>query len=767
MDLLKGLNPSQQEAVEAVQGPVLVLAGPGSGKTRVLTHRVASLVLRHGVFASHIMAVTFTNKAAREMRDRLKDLIGDEVLRLAIGTFHANCARILRRDGEAIGLASNFNIYDTDDQLGLVKQALKEQNVDDKKHTPRSILAAISAAKSELVSPETYQPKNYPQEVAGRIYTRYEALLRANDGLDFDDLLMKTVVLFSRRPEVLDRYQERYTYILVDEFQDTNTAQYELVRLIAAKYRNVFVVGDEDQSIYSWRGADYRNVERFRKDYPDARVILLEQNYRSTQAILDAANAVISRNLQRTRKTLRTDRSGGAKIWSIETYNESEEAKFVVDEIERLVTTGAAKRGEVAVMYRTNAQSRALEDAFVWRGKPYRLVGATRFYERKEIKDVLAYLRLIHNPNDNVSLARVINVPTRGIGASTLADLSAFAARHGVSIFEALRSIRADQADIALSTRGRKSALSFLQIVEGLVDVRDKIRVMDLMDQVLEQSGYAAAIKDGTPEGAERWENIEELRNVAAQYEFVPVDSSLDVFLEEISLVSDVDNLPEVLDAPTLLTLHAAKGLEFGTVFMVGMNEGLLPHTRAVKALEEERDETQMEEERRLCYVGITRAKDRLYLLRAFRRTQYGRTEFSEPSRFLADIPAALLRDDARQASARAPEREVHTFGVQSRLVDRKAAIQSYVRDNEPSAPEREPRRAPEPVRSASARPAAGAYRQLFHTGDAVVHAAFGDGTVIQSVVKDGDEEVTVAFKGRGVKRLMASFANLRKVKGG
>ena len=733
-DLLAGLNPAQREAVESVGGPVLVLAGPGSGKTRVLTHRVALLVDRYHVPAYRIMAVTFTNKAAREMKDRLATLIGNQVNELAVGTFHANCARILRREGHVLGLPGNFNIYDSDDQLGLIRQALKELNVDDKRFAPRSVQGAISQAKSELIAPEAYRPATYWHEVAGRVYARYQELLTANGALDFDDLLMKTALLFSQHPDVLNKYQERYLHVLVDEFQDTNAAQYELVSQLTRQHHNLFVVGDEDQSIYSWRGADYRNVQRFTQDYPDARVVLLEQNYRSTQVILDTANAVISRNKQRTRKVLHTDRHQGVKVFSLEAYDESEESSIVVSEIERQVKAGACKLGEIAVMYRTNAQSRAVEDAFVAEGMPYRLVGATRFYERREVKDVLAYLRVIHNPHDNVSLMRIVNVPPRAIGATTVSALGSFAARLGISLYGATRALPEHGSAVGINARGQKALQSFLDMLDGLIAARGEVNTLELFDRLMEVTGYPQYLRDGSDEGEERWENVQELRSVAGEYAPLPVDAGLTVFLEEVSLVSDVDDLPEQTDAPTLLTLHAAKGLEFGTVFIVGMNEGLLPHSRSVE------DPEAMEEERRLCYVGITRAKDRLYLLHTFRRSQYGSSSFSEPSRFLADIPPGLIEGQSQKQA-----RQIQLNIGAGRYQGRTAPPVTY-------APQAEKRPAP-----ASLIP-------QFKAGDRVTHPSFGEGMVVETKLAGGDEEVSVAFKGRGIKRLMASFANLRKI---
>ncbi len=731
MNILAGLNPAQREAVEAIEGPVLVLAGPGSGKTRVLTHRVAYLVRECGIPPYNIMAVTFTNKAAGEMRTRLAELIGTRLQKLTIGTFHAICVRILRREAEASGLRRDFVIYDSSDQLSLVRQALKALNLDDKTYRPQAIHGAISRAKNELITSQNFRPQTYWQEIAGRVYKRYQELLAANNALDFDDLLMGAANLFREHPDVLDKYQRRYLYILVDEWQDTNTAQYELVRLLASKRRNVFVVGDEDQSIYGWRGADFRNLRRFRSDFPEARLILLEKNYRSTQVILDVANAIIAPNVHRTPKKLYTDKGKGVPIVVHEAYNEVEEAQYVVETIGRLVAQGEARPGDCAVMYRTNAQSRALEDAFVWAGMPYKLVGATRFYARAEIKDVLAYLRVIHNPADNVSLARILNVPRRGIGARTRAALESLAAQMGTSLYGALQVLKKETEETegnsenrgkVLTARMRKPLLQFAELLDGLIAIRDKVSVPELLDRMLEVTGYESYLRDGSDEGEDRWSNVMELFTVAREYAALPPDEALTTFLEEVSLVSDVDNLDESADAPTLLTLHSAKGLEFPVVFIIGLEDGLLPHSRSFDDVE------QMEEERRLCYVGITRAKERVYLVHAFRRTLYGFSDVSLPSRFLEDIPDHLV---AGRAVKKTPAKQ---------------GKRRFRRQTEWASPA-----APRPVAK-------------FYAGERVRHSTFGEGIVVESRLRDGDEEVTVAFEEKGVKRLLASFAKLKKL---
>jgi DNA helicase-2/ATP-dependent DNA helicase PcrA len=733
MDILDGLNAAQREAVMAADGPLLVLAGPGSGKTRVLTRRVAYLVRERGVEPWRVMAVTFTNKAAGEMRARLVRLIGARLDQLTIGTFHAICVRILRREHEAAAIARDFVIFDESDQLAVTRRAIKELNLDDKKYRPRAMLNAISKAKNELIGPANYRPVTYMQEVAGRVYERYQAILQESDGLDFDDLLMRVVFLFRENDEVLQKYQRRYSHILVDEWQDTNMAQYELVGLLSAARRNIFVVGDEDQSIYRFRGADYRNVARFRQDFPEARVILLEQNYRSTQTILDAANAVIAGNVYRTPKQLHTDKGKGALVSVREAYDEIDEAQYVVDTIRQLESDGLARSGDCAVMYRTNAQSRALEDAFILAGMPYRLVGATRFYARREIKDVLAYLRIIHNPNDGISLARVLNVPPRGIGAKTTASLTEWAEKLETSIYGALQTLdsKSDsevQLRIPFATRARRVLLDFAALWDELIAARNQLNVLELLDRVLERTGYARWVQDGTKEGEDRWQNIMELRTVAQEYASLPVEEGLTTFLEEVALVSDTDDLDETIEVPTLLTLHSAKGLEFPVVFIVGLDEGLLPHSRSFDEPEE------MEEERRLCYVGVTRAQERLYLVHAFRRTLFGQSDVSAPSRFLRDIPQRLL------AGREGFEKR------QGRLEMDAGAVRRMTTWAEPSA-----------------RAAHQATETDFRAGDKVHHPAFGQGTVIESRIRDGDEEVTVAFAGQGIKKLMASLANLEK----
>ncbi len=776
MDVLAGLNAAQKQAVQIVDGPVLVLAGPGSGKTRVLTHRVAYLIQERGIVPHHILAVTFTNKAAREMRERLARLVGEErVQDLTMGTFHATCARFLRRDGERVGLDRGFAIYDDEDQLSLMKQIVKELNLNDKTYRPGTILGVIGKAKNDLIGPDQYVPPSYWHEAVKRAYQRYQQMLADNNAVDFDDLIMTTVRLLRENPDLLARYQERYRYLHVDEFQDTNIAQYILVRLLADKYQNLFCVGDEDQSIYGWRGADYRNVMRFREDFPSARLVLLEQNYRSTQTILQGAQSVIRKNRERHEKELWTENPAGIPISIYEAYNEEEEAQFVVNEIVRLTKSDYQLR-DCAIFYRTNAQSRVLEDAFVRRGMPYKLVGAVRFYQRREVKDVIAYLRLIANPNDSIAFNRVLNVPARGIGRRTIDELARLTERMNKSPYAVLQTLREPAGDDhpkregaanrppstgktipvsekqpsavvrprsepAFDSRSRKVLLAFADLLNELIVAQTDKDMTELFDLVVQKSGYEDYVRDGTQEGEDRWANIVELRKVAKQFSALPTELALTQFLEQVALVQDVDSYDENVDAPTLMTLHTAKGLEFRVVFMVGLEEGLFPHSRSFD------DPAQMEEERRLCYVGITRAKERLYLLYAFRRSFYGSSEPGDPSRFLADIPRELIASERRQASAVRPRTEERRPDHLSRPANRAEPSRETPGASEPRVKNRPP-----------------AIENLqFAPGDKVMHPTFGQGVVISSKATGADEEVQVAFDGAGVKRLIARYANLTK----
>ena len=719
MDILAALNPAQREAVEAIEGPVLILAGPGSGKTKVITHRVAYLIKSCGVSPNNIIAVTFTNKAAREMKDRLEQLLGQAAEALTLGTFHAICARILRREGKAIGLSSSFVIYDEEDQLSLIKQALEELNLDPKQYAPKALRSAISAAKSRLVNPEDYAKRvnSYFEEIVHRVYQVYQQLLSQGQAVDFDDLLMRTVQLLQHHPQILKKYQSKYVHILVDEFQDTNVVQYMLMKNLAGEYRNLCVVGDPDQSIYSWRFADLHNILSFEKDYPEAKVVFLEQNYRSTKTILEVASDIISANLQRKPKKLWTENEDGASVTVIESYNAEEEAQSVVNEIERLVGQEQTSLKDCAVMYRVNAQSRALEETFLRYGVPYRLVGGTRFYQRREIKDIIAYLRLIHNTQDNVSLLRIINVPVRGIGHRTLSQLQSWAKAHNSSFFGAIEQVSSEKI---LPQRISQALAGFNAAMAELTAQSHELSLSALVDKVLERTRYKEHILN-KEDGDDRWENIVELRSVASEYDDLNPEEALAAFLEKVSLVSDIDELDEKVDAVTLITLHQAKGLEFPVVFIVGLEEGILPHRKSFD------DPEQMEEERRLCYVGITRAKERLYLLRSYRRSLFGGSTANPPSRFLQDISPHLISPKGLWEDSSTPEVSP-TFDLNSES------------------------------------PPSGLDTLALKVGDHVRHSKFGFGIVMNCFYTRDDQELTVAFEEAGVKKLLASLAPLERI---
>jgi DNA helicase-2/ATP-dependent DNA helicase PcrA len=806
-EILDRLNPPQREAVSHLSGPLLILAGAGSGKTRVLAHRVAYLIAT-SYKPWQIIAVTFTNKAAGEMRERIAGLIGEEGAREAtIGTFHAICARILRRDGQSIGLTRSFTIYDRADQVALVKSVLRRLDLDEKRFSPNGMLAWIGQRKDELADVATAkrQAANYYDETAARVYEAYQRQLAEDDAVDFDDLLMRTVFLFEQHPDVLAKYQSRWQQIMVDEYQDTNRAQYLICRHLAAKHRNLAVVGDDDQSIYSWRGADLRNILDFEADYPDCKVVKLEQNYRSTQTILDAAHAVVSRNAGRKDKKLWTDRGSGTQITLFDAYNEYEEAEFVARQVEKLVGAGrrggmaalltsragdedgTLKYGDIAVTYRINAQSRVIEESLMRFGIPYQLVGGVRFYERREVKDVLAYVRLARNPADRVALGRIINVPARGIGAKTIEELNAWSESRGVSLWQAVGE--AGQ-NANLAPRARAQLAVFEELMSGLMAMAATDPPSALFDAALERSGLQAAVQDGTDEGEERWANVVELRNHAAEFDEIAPPEGLARFLEEVALVSDQDELEEAPDRVTLITLHAAKGLEFPVVFIVGMEEGLLPHRRALE------DDRELEEERRLAYVGMTRAKDRLYLVHAHHRSTYGVGAQSDPSRFLAELPEDLLAAERSAAPfRRGGQRWAGTDDDGGWLPGGyRSPVRGRDRDHlrPVSLPDLQQPAAPRPVgrqldaareRIASATyegatvdlgsgtfsaPGAGdalgaEEEPSWKAGDRVRHRRFGDGIVVSSRIVKGDEEVTVAFVGEGVKRLIAAYAGLER----
>ncbi len=721
------LNEAQRRAVELPGGALMILAGPGSGKTRVIAHRIAYLVETLDVAPWRILAVTFTNKAAREMRERVETILGDRANDLTMGTFHSVCARILRRDGHEIGLPNDFAIYDTDDQMSLVRTIEAELQIDPKRFHPRAVLSAISAAKNERRDVDEYQRGigSYFEEIVSRVYAKYQEALTRNGAVDFDDLLGKTLQLFETADTVRQKYADRYLHTLVDEFQDTNLVQYQLARQLASIHGNITAVGDPDQSIYSWRAADIRNLQHFERDFEGAEVVLLEQNYRSTGHILSAAHAVIDRAEGRPEKHLWTENPEGDLVVEYEAPYGDDEGQFIAGEVKRLMRTANYPHAAFAIMYRTNAQSRAIEEAFIQQGVRYRIVGGTRFYDRREVRDLIAYLRLIHNEYDSVAFQRIVNVPTRGIGAKSSGDLLAAAVELGLSpLAAAARAARGDDQLPRLRANIQTALSKFVAEIDDLAHARNTLTIAELLDRILAATNYRAYLEKSDPEHHEvRWENVQELRNVAAQYEEVETDATLAQFLEEVALVSDVDDpSADQPDAVTLITLHAAKGLEFPVVFMPGMEEGILPHMRSID------DPSQLQEERRVCYVGMTRAQERLYLTHARRRMSFGNLRANPPSRFLDDLPSEDVQTPL--GSNRAAPR---TGGL------RAAAAAAAADQPEATSPS-------------------------FAPGDRVHHASFGNGVVIACELVPGDQQVTVAFEGKGVKKLMLSFAPLRAI---
>lgn len=728
-DPLAALNPAQRHAVEVPAGPLLILAGPGSGKTRVIAHRIAHLVAQEGVPPSRILAVTFTNKAANEMRERVESLLGERAHDLSMGTFHSICARVLRRDGEAIGLPRDFVIYDTDDQLAIVKRIEGDLHVDPKRHTPRAVLSGISAAKNERLGAHEVLARatSYHEEIVGRVYERYQRELERNAAVDFDDLLGRVLELFEHVPAVRDRYAERYLHVLIDEFQDTNLVQYRLASEFASRHRNITAVGDPDQSIYSWRAADIRNLQHFERDFPGTEVVLLEQNYRSTGNILRAAHAVIARGADRRQRELWTENPDGTPVSVRGVWDGDEEGGFIAAEVRRLMREAGRRPGDIAVMYRTNAQSRAVEEALIQHGIRYRIVGGTRFYDRREVRDLLAYLRLAQNPSDSVAFARIVNVPARGIGQRSVETIAHLAAEEDRAPFAVAARLAAGEDAGTLRPQVRAQLVGFVELIDSLARQREQVGVADLLDTILSETRYRDHLQQTDPEGAEsRWENVQELRAVAQQYEDLEPAASLATFLEEVALVADVDDPgADLPDAVTLTTLHAAKGLEYPVVFMPGMEEGILPHLRALD------DPPQMEEERRVCYVGMTRARERLYLTHADRRFHFGSWRGNPPSRFLADLPAGAVERGGGERRRHTPSGRERRAEFARRQVERpepQAAVPSYT------------------------------------PGERVAHAKFGRGTVVACEPAGGDLRVTVAFEGQGVKQLLASIAPLERM---
>ena len=750
INILDGLSPRQREAVQHENGPLLIVAGPGSGKTRVMAHRVAYLITERDVAPWRILAVTFTNKAARELRERCNSLVPESADALQVRTFHSFCAQVLRMFPESAGLEPGYSIYDDDDQARTVRRVLDDLEIDQKQFPPRTLMGAISDAKNRMIGPDVFASttESYREEVAARVYERYEAALKAANSVDFDDLLLKVFLMLEGNADLREQYQDRYEYLLVDEFQDTNPLQFHIARLLSGSHRNICVVGDPDQSIYSWRNADPSNLVDFQSTYADATVVTLDQSYRSTQLILEAADAVIANNETRLEKHLWTDNDRGRPVALAEAYDEREEARIVLDEVEKLFDTEGVPRGEMAVMYRINAQSRAMEVACNRRGLPYRLVGGVKFYQRKEIRDTLSFLRLVNNPADDAALERIINVPARGISQRSMLELRRVAQAWEVPLLTVVLSLEDDSDaapdngvgayDVELNTRARKAVIRFAGLIKRLIEQSLTLQPPDLIDLALERSGYARWVLEDKERGDERMENLKELRGSSEQFAVERSSAAgadprelLGEFLQNVALVSDVDALEDADgrgDAITLITLHQAKGLEFDAVFMLGLEEGLLPHSRSI----EDQDPAKLEEERRLCYVGMTRARKYLYMLHAFNRNFRGRTVPGIRSRFLEELPQSLITRS-----------RVRGMRSSSTVTDRLIAKE---------------------LATIPAPKAATGPRIMFQSGDRVRHDHFGEGVVVSARDQRGDTEVTVAFEGQGVKRLMLNFAPLTNV---
>lgn len=738
-ELLNGMNPRQKEAVLHTDGPLLLMAGAGSGKTRVLTHRIAYLIEEKEVNPWNILAITFTNKAAKEMKERVNAILASGGEDVWVSTFHSMCVRILRRDVDFIGYNRNFTIIDSSEQLTLMKRILKELNIDPKKYDPRSILGTISQAKNSLQTPQDFAKMqgSYYEEIAAKCYAAYQKELQYNQCMDFDDLIMNTIRLFEEHPDSLTYYQNKFHYIHVDEYQDTNHAQYTLVNLLAGRFRNLCVVGDADQSIYGWRGADMQNILDFEKDYPDAAVILLEQNYRSTKNILSAANQVIENNSNRKPKNLWTENKEGNKITYYRADNERDETRFIVDRMQEEIRSNHRNYGDFAILYRTNAQSRVMEETLLKANIPYKMVGGHKFYDRKEIKDILAYLNVLANPQDSISFERIVNSPKRGIGPGSIEKLRSFASLHEWPLLEAAQNV--DLANIGGKAGQQLGA--FGEMIQEVTQMIPYLTVTELTKEVLDRSGYLEDLKiQNTLEAQARIENLEEFLTVTQEFDKQfeqqneedadAPEEKLTVFLNDLALVSDIDNLEEDASQVTLMTLHAAKGLEFPVVFLIGLEEGVFPLSRALM------EESELEEERRLAYVGITRAEEALYLTNAFSRTLYGRTQYNRPSRFVEEIDQELLEiEGMRPTPKKTP-------------VFAKKTAYSY----------KQPETAVVPSKSAT-----GGENNSWKPGDKVKHKKWGLGTVVRVSGTSKDLELDVAFPSQGVKRLLTAFAPIEK----
>lgn len=728
MSYIDGLNDKQKKAVQTTEGPLLVLAGAGSGKTRVLTHRIAYLIDEKNVLPESILSITFTNKAANEMKNRIESLVDVRVQDMWVGTFHSMCVRILRRNIEDIGYNKNFVIFDGSDQKTVIKDTIKELNVNEKMYEPKTMLNFISSQKDKLIYPDTYIKDNYNdfrEKQKGEIYKLYQKKLKDNNALDFDDLIIKTIELFRTNPDVLKFYQKKFKYILVDEYQDTNRAQYELIRILGKNHRNVCVVGDDDQSIYKFRGADIRNILDFEDDYPEAKVIKLEQNYRSTKNILDAANKVIENNMGRKGKALWTSQNKGNTIGVYRGQNEHDEANFIASNLREIKNVDHKSYSDFAILYRTNAQSRVLEESLMKLNIPYKIVGGLKFYDRKEIKDIIAFLRLVQNPVDNISLKRIINVPKRGIGKRTIEKIENYSLEKGESVYSAILDV--DDID-SLSHRAKSKVKSFTSMINKFIAMKEVIGVKELIENIIDSTGYIKELKkEDTLESQSRIENIEEFVSVAIDFEETNDEKTLEEFLANISLLSDLDRVDDKNDDfVTLMTLHSAKGLEYPVVFLTGMEEGIFPISRALT------NEDDLEEERRLCYVGITRAKERLFITYTTLRTIYGRTSYNSVSRFIGEIPDNLIEDINNKNEPKKSKKSQKKYftGYTYENTGKK------IKNNDIS----------------------------INTGDKVKHKSWGIGTVVTVKGKGDNKEATIAFANKGIKKLLLSVAPIEKI---
>ena len=754
------LNDMQQEAVRHVDGPLLILAGAGSGKTRVITARAAHLIQNEGVAPWNILAITFTNKAAGEMRTRIMDTVGPGAEAVWVATFHATCVRILRRYADRIGYEANFTIYDADDQKRMMRSVIKAMNLDTKTWKERPLLNTISHAKDELIDPKRFRAEGdggFSDEMKAKIYERYQEELQRNNAMDFDDLILLTVRLLKADTEVLAYYQNRFRYIMVDEYQDTNTAQFELVRLLAGERQNLCVVGDDDQSIYKFRGANIRNILEFERHYPSAKVIRLEQNYRSTGNILNAANHVIAHNAGRKGKTLWTKNENGEKIHFMQLDTAQEEAQYIADKIRARVNLKGAQYSDCAVLYRTNAQSRLLEERLILSGIPYKIVGGVNFYARAEVKDLLSYLQVIDNPANDMAIRRILNVPRRGIGDTSAERIAAYAAQEGLGFYEAMQ-----QAE-RIGTLGRTGAKvrQFAQFLERLRAKREEALVSELLTEIIEETGYVRELREAkTEEAAARIENIDELLNKVYTYEDETDDPSLSQFLQEVSLVADIDAVTESRDYVVLMTLHAAKGLEFDTVFLSGMEDGLFPGYASIMSA----DENEIEEERRLCYVGITRAQRELFLTAAQQRMVQGETRMSPVSRFVKEIPKQLIDGYVPKSRAERAADSGSTGAFGSKY-SRGSQLTSAISRGGLKEQARSVRSANSSYQMKAPQKAAPG-TLTYDVGDRVKHFKFGEGTVLSIVDGGRDYEVTVEFDRVGVKKMFAGFAKLQRTDG-